>query len=254
MARTRQGAFEKTYHHIDAPTYQDNGYGREHKRRILINPLDRYRIGSEDFDKMDASYRNPELTYLQDNHWTYKRKLDGENIRIYWNGEQALWNGKTNRFNCSADFQNYMNETFIEEIFEEKFGRDKEVYIYGEKMGPKTQSNELELDKDELVIFDVEIDGTFLGEENIKQVADYFSVKSVYDYMPEEDLHDDLLDAYGDPLEMELLHLIDAVADGLFSNWEGIVCTPACNVKDHNGKRIIVKIKNKDYNRNWKKR
>lgn len=254
MAKTRQGEFEKTYHHIDAPTNQDDEYGKGFKRRILINPLDRYCVGSEDFDKMDASYRSPELAYLQDNHWIYKRKLDGENIRIYWDGEQALWNGKTNRFQCSADFQNYMNNTFIEEIFEEKFGRDKEAYIYGEKMGPKTQGNELGLNNDELIIFDVEINDTFLGEENIKQVAEYFSVKSVYDYMPEEDLRDDLLNADGEPLEMGLLHLIDAVANNQFPKWEGIVCTPACNIKDQNGNRIIVKIKNKDYNKDWRKK
>ena len=72
--------------------------------------------------------------------------------------------------------------------------------------------------------------------------------------MPEEDLHDDLLDAYGEPLKMELLHLIDAVSNGEFSKWEGIVCTPACNVKDHNGNRIIVKIKNKDYNKDWRRK
>lgn len=243
MARTRQGEFEKTYHHIDAPTHQDDEYGKKFKRRILINPL--RKIDSD--LGIDEIFRTREIAYLRGNIWTIKRKLDGENIRIYWNGEQALWNGKTNRFNCSADFQNYMNETFIEEIFEEKFGRDKEVYIFGEKMGPRTQGNELGLDKDELVIFDVEIDGTFLGEKGIRDVASYFGARSVYDFM-------DL----GETANIYLIHtslyiIINHVAIGDFDKWEGVVCTPACNIKDHNGKRIIVKIKNKDYNRNWSK-
>ena len=39
MAQTKQGGFEKTYHHIDAPTYQNDNYGRENKKRILLDPL-----------------------------------------------------------------------------------------------------------------------------------------------------------------------------------------------------------------------
>lgn len=253
MAKTRQGAFEKTYHHIDAPTYQDEDYWKEHKKRILINPYDKY----NDYDAVDASHRTTELVYLYTNPWTWKRKLDGENIRIYWNGEQALWNGKSNKFTCTKKFQDYMNNTFIEEIFEEKFGRDKEVYIYGEHMGPKVQGNELGLDEDEVVIFDVEIDGMFVCKESIEQIAGYFGVKSVYDYMPKEKLlPKEVLAEWGDFLRKEITldDLINLVAKGYLSNWEGIVCTPACNIKDHNGNRIIVKIKNKDYNKEWKRK
>ena len=252
MAQTRQGAFDKTYHHIDAPTYQDDEYGKEYKRRILLNPHDhRPDVQSKiSVDLYNSQYQTKEIAYLWACPWTVKRKLDGENIRIYWDGEQALWNGKSNNFQCSAEFQNYMNNTFIEEIFEEKFGREKEVYIYGEHMGPKVQGNELGLDKDELVILDVEINGTFLDKDGIINVASYFGVKSVYDYM------DGALASIGealDPIESSLEYFIWEVAEGELSDWEGIVCTPACNIKDHNGKRIIVKIKNKDYNRDWRK-
>lgn len=253
MAKTQMGAFDKTYQHIDAPTYQDDEYWEERKRRILLNPRD-HRPDSQSkvlVDLYNSQYRTKEIAYLWANPWTVKRKLDGENIRIYWNGEQALWNGKTNKFQCSAEFQDYMNSTFLEEIFEDKFGREKEVYIYGEKVGPKTQGNELGLDKDELVIFDVEINGTFLNKDDIMDVASCFGIKSVYDYM------DGALASIGEainPIESNLEYFINEVAEGELSGWEGIVCTPACNIKDHNGKRIIVKIKNKDYNKEWKKK
>ena len=244
MAKTRQGAFEKTYHHIDAPTYQDDEYGREHKRRILINPPRKFGTGLA----LEEIYRTQELAYIRNSTWSIKRKLDGENIRIYWDGEQALWNGKSNKFQCSAEFQDYMNSTFIEEIFEEKFGREKEVYIYGEKMGPKTQGNELGLDKDEVIIFDVEINGTFLGEEGIRDVAGYFGTRSVYDFMdlgPSTDIN---------LMSTSLEAIIDDVATNEFGDWEGVVCSPTVNIKDHNGKRIIVKIKNKDYNKDWRRK
>lgn len=244
MAQTQMGAFDKTYHHIEAPTKQDEEWGKEHKGRILINPCDiDYTVFSDD---PESPFREKEVEYLSSLLWTVKRKLDGENIRIYWDGEQALWNGKSNRFQCSANFQEYMNSTFLEEIFEEKFGRDKEVYIYGEHMGPKVQGNELGLEADELVIFDVEINGTFVGGESIKSIASYFGVKSVYDYMT------DYLSADGGDAA-NLFECINWVANGNIPEWEGIVCSPPVNLKDHNGNRIIVKIKNRDYNKEWKK-
>ena len=249
MAKTQMGAFEHTYHHIDAPTYQDDEYGREHKKRILINPLDE-RFYETPYDEI---YRSEELSYLNSCTWTTKRKVDGENIRIYWDGEQALWNGKTNKFNCNADFQQYMNDTFIEEIFEERFGHDKEVYIYGEKMGPKTQGNELGLDKDELVIFDVEINGTFVKPDVVDYIARYFNARTVGDFMNESGNRSTgrAAEYYG---LFTLDECIDRVVNGEYQDWEGIVCSPVTNIKDHNGHRIIVKIKNKDYNPNWRKK
>lgn len=227
MSKTKQGAFEMVYHHIDAPTKQDKEYGRATKKWRLLTPMD----GVAD------TYRSPLLAYLARFPWVYTRKVDGENIRIQWNGEQALWNGKSNKFQCSADFTDYMNSTFLEEIFEEKFGRDKVVTIFGEKMGPKTQRNELGLEKDELIIFDVNIDGTWLCKQDVKDIAGYFGARTVLDFMPSTD----------DDLALQLKTLIEMCADGRFKDWEGIVATPLVEMRDQAGHRVIVKIKNKDY-------
>ena len=81
MGMTKQGEFEKTYHHIDAPTVQDDDYGREFKKRKLTIPRNR-----------NNKYRELLLYQLGNTMWQYKRKLDGENLRVYWDGEQALWN------------------------------------------------------------------------------------------------------------------------------------------------------------------
>ena len=111
MGQTKQGAFDMTYHHIEAPTVQDDEYGKQFRKRKLIVPT----------EGQDEAYRSPLLAYLAESLWVYSRKLDGENIRIQWDGEQALWNGKSNAFQCSTEFTDYMNRTFLEEIFEEKF-------------------------------------------------------------------------------------------------------------------------------------
>lgn len=227
MAQTKQGAFDMTYHHIEAPTIQDEEYGKQFKKRKLIVPA----------KGQDEAYRSPLLAYLAESPWVYSRKLDGENIRIQWDGEQVLWNGKSNSFQCSAEFTEYMNSTFLEEIFEEKFGRDKVVTLFGEKMGPKTQGNELGLKKDTVVLYDVNIDGTWLSKMNMAEIAEYFgpNVWPVYLYM----LHGQA--------PTKLRELIEMCANGEFKEWEGIVATPLVEMRDQKGQRVIVKIKNRDY-------
>lgn len=227
MSKTKQGAFDMTYHHIDAPTVQDEEYGRQFHKRKLIVPS----IGQ------DEAYRSSLLAYLAELPWVYSRKIDGENIRIQWDGEQALWNGKSNAFQCSADFTEYMNNTFLEEIFEEKFGRDKVVTLFGEKMGPKTQGNELGLEKDEVILYDVNINGTWLDANNVIGIAKYFELRTVYDFMPSN-----LRSIWG-----SLQWFIEACANGKFKDWEGIVAHPLVEMRDQGGHRVIVKIKNKDY-------
>ena len=226
MGQTKQGAFDTTYHHIEAPTVQDEEYGKIYKKRKLIVPQ----------EGQDEAYRSPLLAYLAELPWVYSRKVDGENIRIQWDGEQVLWNGKTNAFQCSAEFTGYMNNTFLEEIFEEKFGREKVVTIFGEKMGPKTQGNELGLGKDELVIFDVNVNGTWLCGEDVVAIADYFRARTVFNFMPGA-LHE----------SKTLRELIEMCSNGAFKEWEGIVATPLIEMRDQAGHRVIVKIKNKDY-------
>lgn len=232
MSETKQGAFDMTYHHIDAPTFENELYrGSMHKRKLLVPGKG-----------MDEAYRSPLLAYLAESPWVYSRKVDGENIRIQWNGEQALWNGKSNNFQCGTEFTDYMNNTFLEEIFEEKFGRDKVVTIFGEKMGPKTQGNELGLEKDELVIFDVNVNGTWLSNVDVVQVAHYFGCRTVFSFMERN------VDpcVYGMAPE-NLRNLIAMCANGEFKDWEGIVARPLVELKDQAGHRVIVKIKNRDY-------
>ena len=222
MSKTMQGAFEMVYHHIDAPTIQDDEWGKTHKQRKLIS-------------RSGCGYRTKTLDYLRNQEWHFKRKIDGANLRVQWNGEQALWNGKSNSFVCGANLTEYMNETFLEEIFEEKFGRDKVVTLFGEHMGPKVQGNELGLEKDEFILYDVNVDGTWLDTDGIMDTAEYFKIRTVYDLMDNCYPYDTLDE------------LIRRVSSGEFAQWEGIVATPLVELRDQNGKRIIVKIKNRDY-------
>lgn len=227
MGKTKQGNFDMTYLHIEAPTNSDKGYWDKTKKRRLIVPVSSG-VALDEF-------RDPIFYELAFAPWQYKRKLDGANLRIMWDGEQALWNGKTNSFTCGADLTDYMNKTFLEEIFEEKFGREKKVYLFGEQMGKKVQNNELGLKGTEFILYDVNIGGFWLSPENIREIATYFNLKTCYDFMPQGEYVEDLVT------------LIQEVANGEFEDWEGIVATPLIECRNQKGNRVIVKIKNSDY-------
>ncbi len=228
--KTEQKAFSIKYHHIEAPTFQDRELSKRYNRHTLANPKN---------SPQNGLYREPELEYLAKNLWTYKRKLNGENMRVLWDGDQAVWNGRTDSFSTDIATTEYMNSTFAEEIFEEKFGRDKIVLLFGEHMGPKTQGNELSLDSTEFVLFDVNIASVWLEPKSLQSIANYFGLRTCYDFMHPEDEERD----YADTLE----NLIDLTARGEFADWEGIVATPSIGVFNRKGDRIICKIKNQDY-------
>lgn len=225
MGLTKQGDFEIKYHHIDAPTVTDEEYGRLFHKRILTNSCE------------PETFRDPLIAHLAPLEWIPRRKLDGANVRINWDGEQALWNGKTNNFVAPHQLTDYMNNTFFEEIFEEKFGRDCNVTIFGEYMGPKVQGNELNLYEPEVIIFDVNINGFWQPKDNVIQIANYFNARTCYDFSVE----------CGGP--MSLVAIINKVSRGFFPNWEGIVATPAVECRNQRGERIIVKVKARDYYR-----
>ena len=39
---------------------------------------------------IEGSFARPEFEYLKDLQWTWTEKIDGKNIRIYWNGEDSI--------------------------------------------------------------------------------------------------------------------------------------------------------------------
>lgn len=241
--------FDKTYHHISAPMKEDRHWGKNNKTRRLYNPLEwmdpstwkERGIDADNFTSyLKDSFSEDYFFELRNHPWTFKRKIDGTNIRIQWDGEQAKIFGKTNKANMDSipGFKAFMEERFLEERFEEKFGHDKMVYLYGEWAGPKVQKNDLNLVSPEFVLFDVEINGIFLDSAGICDVSQHFGVSNCYSFNTT-----DLCDCEN----KSLLDWIDYVAKGNIASWEGIVVEPSGQLRSRTGNRIIAKIKNVDY-------
>ena len=221
-----QGNIEETYHHIEAPCVRDRN---THKL---------YLEETDTLPRMATEYLSEDYLLLQNMMWNIKRKLDGCNIRIQWDGDRVIWNGKTNLFqDPNGNVQKFMDGLeYFEEMCEENLGRDKVWTFYGEAMGPKIQGNELKLDNVDTFIFDIKVGDVFLGEDSIKDICSKLGLNTVYDtYSPYNISSGKLCD------------LINMCINGELEGIEGIVATPVGDFRNRMGKRIITKIKNADF-------
>lgn len=187
-----------------------------------------------------GKYCNPTIEYLKDNVWTFTEKVDGTNVRVYWNGHEVRYGGRTDNAQIPAPLVNRLNELFGGEanaqLFEQKFG-DKEVTLYGEGYGPKIQNGGLYRDDVDFILFDVIICDNFQPRESVEDLAAYFGV----DIVPIV-----LEGTLQDGVNYVLSHRESIVAKN-GALLEGIVGRTKVETLDRTGNRNIVKIKFKDF-------
>lgn len=185
-------------------------------------------------------FRNPTIEYLKDNIWQFTEKVDGTNIRIYWDGHKVKFGGRTDNAQIPAHLINRLNELFGGEtnaqMFEQKFG-DTEVELFGEGYGAKIQSGGLYRDDVDFILFDVLIRDNFQPRESVENIAKYFGI-DIVPIVLEGTLQD------GIDYVLNNRQSLIAKNGALL---EGLVGRTKVETKDRCGKRNIVKIKYRDF-------
>lgn len=187
---------------------------------------------------MDGVYRNPAVEYLSNNEWIFTEKIDGTNVRVYWDGHRVAFAGRTDKANLPAPLLACLEAMFggevNEQIFEEHFG-DKEVTLYGEGYGAKIQNGGNYRPDQSFILFDVNVGGVWLNRQNVESVAGYFGIDVV-------------------PVIMRgtMQQAIDFVKIKPKSTigtakMEGLVGRPALELLTANSNRLIVKVKARDF-------
>lgn len=183
-------------------------------------------------------FRNPTIEYLQSAEWDWTEKIDGTNIRVYWDGHTVTFGGRTDNAQIPADLVTKLNELFGGEtnaqIFEQVFG-EKEVILFGEGYGRKIQKvgSAYIADGVDFILFDVLIGDNYQPREWVEKTAEMFGIKAVPIVG-----RGNLWDAVAYVRE----HPMSVIAEGR-CEMEGIVCRPAVELRDRCGNRVIVKIK-----------
>ena len=189
---------------------------------------------------IDGDFRNETVMFLKDNKWIWTEKVDGTNIRIHWDGHKVSFGGRTERAQIPSDLVNYLNSTFgtpeAEELFEQKFA-DAEVTLYGEGYGRKIQKvGSLYRDDVSFILFDVLIGDTWLRRDSVEDIAKTFGV--------------DAVPIVGEGTIDEAIQYVKSSPQSVLSDrapMEGVVARPACELFDRMGRRVIVKIKVRDF-------
>lgn len=123
---------------------------------------------------------------LKNIEWIGTEKVDGTNIRIYWDGHNIQVAGRTEKSQIPMHLMEYLSNTFLtqemEYVFEQMFG-EKETYLFGEGYGFKIQTNGGLYFKDRkqvgFILFDVRIGGFDLSRDNVNDIASKLGLKSV---------------------------------------------------------------------------
>lgn len=192
---------------------------------------------------LEGEFSRPEFEYLFYSQWRFFEKVDGTNIRVMYHPLGILINfaGRTDK----AQIPSFLLKK-LKEIFDFSSNRVKlmqEVItepctFYGEGYGARINKGGVYIpDGVDFILFDIKINDIWLEWEDVYSIGQKVGLKTVSDI------------AVG-----TLQQAINMIKGGLKSELrvdgglaEGLVCKPFIELKDRRGRRIITKIKHRDY-------
>ncbi len=191
-----------------------------------------------------GQYAKPEFKYLASNQWYWTEKIDGTNIRVqYLSGipmgcsSMILFKGKTDRVDIPPFLITKLKEIFDDkkEYFDKKF--DSDVCLYGEGYGAKIQKGGGNYISDgvDFILFDIRIGEYWLDRKDVEEIGEELGLKIVP------------IVGYG--TLYEAIEKVENGYDSIIGNRkaEGLVIKPTIELQNKQGKRIITKIKHKDF-------
>ena len=204
----------------------------------IETPFERDMNGSKKL--IEGKFRNETVEYLKDSQWICTEKIDGTNIGIVWDGHKVSYQGRTERAQIPTHLMNKLIELFggdvNEELFEQKFG-ETPVILFGEGYGVKINNGGNYRSDVSFILFDVYLpdQNLWLKRDAIEDIAKAFNVDAV-------------------PIVMrgtiqEAVQFVKTKPKSTIgtANMEGLVCKPKVDLLDRMGRRVMVKIKVKDF-------
>lgn len=207
----------KEYHKIDSV------YKRDERGKFLLGEFSR-----------------PEFEYLKDNPWLWTEKIDGTNIRVFYNGaHQVHFGGRTENAQIPAKLVQHLEETFYEEMFRDAGLFETTLTLYGEGYGAGIQKGGGNYSPDQkFILFDVKIGDWWLQRKDVEDIAAKLSIPVVTVVG---------LESLSEMIEIISRREADQSYISLAAKMEGVVGTPFTPLFARNGDRIITKVKYKDF-------
>ncbi|WP_281513140.1 RNA ligase family protein [Bacteroides acidifaciens] len=185
-----------------------------------------------------GKFRSETVEFLANNTWIFTEKIDGTNIRVHWDGHQVEFGGRTDKAQIPPKLSEYLESVFkdntAEELFEQKFG-EADVILFGEGYGPGIQKGGLYRDDVSFILFDVLIGDVYLKWDDVKDIAKTFGI--------------DVVPVLGYGTINDAVEIVKSKPMSLIgiAPMEGIVARPVIGMFDRLGRRVITKIKVRDF-------
>jgi RNA ligase len=129
-----------------------------------------------------GDFAQPEFEDLRHARWTWTEKIDGTNIRLFWNGSTLTIGGKTDNANIPAPLYKELEGLLTEEMLAQQFGYGNEVTLFGEGYGAGIQKGGEYRATPGFILFDVVIGGIYLTRESVQDVAIELGLDMVAEY------------------------------------------------------------------------
>lgn len=186
---------------------------------------------------IDNQFSLPEFEYLENNLWVWTEKIDGMNIRIYWDcqNQTVKFMGRNDNADIPKDLIVRLEELFPVEKFRKLFP-ETSMTLYGEGFGAGIQKAGSKYSaKKNFILFDIMINDFWLLYDSILDIGNTLNVLIVPKI-----------------INGTIKEAIEFVRSGFNSSFgkfhaEGLVGTPVVSLYQRNGDRIIVKIKCQDF-------
>jgi ATP-dependent RNA circularization protein (DNA/RNA ligase family) len=133
---------------------------------------------NKNFTILEGDFSEDEFASID--MWEVTEKIDGTNIRIFWDGETVSFGGRTDDSQIPTFLLDVLQKTFTVDKFKEVFPDSDNVVMFGEGYGNKIQSVGKKYRKDNgLILFDVVVEGWWLERFSVNDIAHNFGIKSV---------------------------------------------------------------------------
>lgn len=206
-----------------------------------VDPIETLPAGKKFGDFKDGEFACEEFEYLYNNLWIWSEKLDGTNIRIYLNWNEALDVHETSVAgrDDNSDVPKAILD-WIEKWFEENLvtlpnmfsGTD--VILYAEGVGTGIQKVGKNFGEQHIKLFDVLINNFYLNKESVKDIATKLNL--------------DTVDTWVGTIQ-EAIDKVKTLPKSSFGDFviEGYVGQPLVRLQNAHGDRIVTKIKVVDF-------
>lgn len=183
-----------------------------------------------------GEFADSAFDYLFDADWIGTEKVDGTNIRVYWDAVEGdiTIRGRTDNAQLFIPLLEAVDDAFDRSLLVEHFPDG--ATFYGEGYGARIQKGGGNYRDDQaFVLFDVRVGGWWLRDADLVDAAEELKL----DVVPRT--------FWGRLRDPE-----SVVREGFLSEWgnftaEGLVLRPAEQLFDRHGNRITVKLKTRDF-------